>query len=68
MGIVSRCYDVYFGQTRPRIFNRNKVNNSERWLGEVRIIEVEFKLVNVRELRKFENALEFFLLSWGYII
>ncbi len=48
MGIMSKCCDVYFGQAKPRRFNRNKVNNSKGWLGEVRIIEAEFKLIKAK--------------------
>jgi hypothetical protein len=42
---MSRCYDVYFGQVKQKRFRRNKVNNNGGWLGESKIVEVEFKLV-----------------------
>jgi hypothetical protein len=45
MGIVSRSCDVYFGQVGQRRLSRNKVDSSGGWLGEIRTIEVEFKLV-----------------------
>jgi hypothetical protein len=60
MGVVNRCCDVYFGKARSRRFNRNKVNNSKGWLCEVRIIEAKFKLVKVKKLKRFEEALEVF--------
>jgi hypothetical protein len=33
------------GQDRKKKFNKNKENSSGGWVGEIEIIEVEFKLV-----------------------